>query len=79
MLFLYIVVVAYAEMFTFEKCICEVEKRPPLCNITTKYYCSRELKAKCWKKTCAEMQSEWNETKNLFKNEICMQVTCIFL
>jgi len=55
---------AYAEMFNFEKCICEVEKRPPLCNITMKYYYSRELNAKCWKETCAEMQPEWNETTN---------------
>jgi hypothetical protein len=61
-LFLYTVVDAYAEMFNFE--ICEVEKPQPLCNITMKYYCSRELKAKCWKKTRAEMQPEWNETTN---------------
>jgi hypothetical protein len=38
---------ACAEMFDVEKLIYEVEKRPPLYNITLKDYSNRELKAKC--------------------------------
>jgi len=57
------------EMFDVEKLICEVEKRPPLYNITLKDYSNRELKAKCWTEICAEMYPDWNLMANEVKNE----------
>ena len=56
-------------MFDVEKLICEVEKTPPLYNITLKDYSNRELKAKCWAEICAEMYPDWNLMANEVKNE----------
>jgi hypothetical protein len=36
------------KMFDSEKFICEVEARPPLCNVQLKEYSNIEVKATCW-------------------------------
>jgi hypothetical protein len=56
-------------VFDVEKLICEVEKRPPLYNVTLKGYSNRELKAKRWTEICAEMYPDWNEIAKEVKNE----------
>jgi hypothetical protein len=54
-------------MLDVGKCICEIQKRPPLYNSTLKDYSNRQLKAKCW-----------TDTLHPRRNDTYISISCSF-
>ena len=62
-----------------EKLICEVERRPSLCNKKLKEYSDRNLKDKLWCEVCKSVVTKWSELLAEQKSEKGMLIFLFIL
>lgn len=57
------------EEFNIERLISEVEKRPPLYDITSKEHSDRRIKQRLWGEVCQNLFRRWNEFNEIQQRE----------
>jgi len=62
-----------------EKLICEVERRPLLCNKKLKEYSDRNVKDKLWCEVIKSVVTNWSELPAEQKSEKCMLIFLFIL